>query len=384
MNKINYSQEILKHSHTDYVIDKYDIQNAENVEVSINYDLSEKDKFNWNIGVILGNSGSGKTSILKDLGYRPIADINDNISLISAFETLTPEEACKLLSAVGLSSVPSWLTPFKHLSNGERFRAEIAFKIANTPEGETILLDEFTSVVDRNVAKAMSFSLQKYLRKHNKQMIVASCHFDIIEWLMPDWSCNLHMGGVLKKHDYLRSGRPEISLQVSRVDSSVWDIFKKHHYLTEDVNKGCKFLLFQWDGVPVGLIAVISQPSGHFTNGVRGSRLVVLPDFQGLGIGYEILRITAGIFQNDGYRFFTKTIHPAIGEKLNGLPNIWKPTAKNGAKESAQSQMGGTKKGWKVLLRTSYCHEYIGEPIEGYEDLILPLAEYKKKKRKSK
>lgn len=385
MDNITYSKDIVLDEHTQYVIQKFDIQNSEKVETVIGYDISEADTFDWNIGMIVGNSGSGKTSILRTLGLRESVVINSSVSLISAFDMMSPEEACRLLSSVGLSSVPSWLKSYNTLSNGERFRADIAYMIATTPKDEIIVIDEFTSVVDRDVAKAMSYSVQKYLRANNRKMVIASCHYDIIEWLMPDWTCNLHTGGVLKKHDYLRSGRPEITLQISRVDSSVWNIFKEHHYLTQDVNKSCKFLLFEWNGRPVGINAVIAQPSGHFKNGVRESRIVVLPDFQGLRLGTAISNITAGIFLNEGYRYFTKTIHPAIGNYRNNNPHIWKPTSKNGAKESAQNQMGGTKKGWNVLCRTSYCHEYIGEPIEGYSDLVHSIDYYKpKNKRKTK
>ena len=62
----------------------------------------------------------------------------------------------------------------------------------------------------------MSFALQKYLRKHNKKIIVASCHYDILEWLMPDWICSPQNGGALKECDYLRQCRPKIELSVSR------------------------------------------------------------------------------------------------------------------------------------------------------------------------
>lgn len=88
---------------------------------------------------------------------------------------------------MGFSTVPNWLTPFDKLSNGQQARAELAYVIGRAKEQDLVLYDEFTSVVDRNVAKAMANSLQKYVRRHNKKIVLASCHFDIIPWLKPDW-----------------------------------------------------------------------------------------------------------------------------------------------------------------------------------------------------
>ena len=55
-------------------------------------------------------------------------------------------------------------------------------------DGELFVFDEFTSVVDRNVAKIGSFAIQKAIRKGGgKKMIAVGCHFDVEDWLLPDW-----------------------------------------------------------------------------------------------------------------------------------------------------------------------------------------------------
>ena len=88
-------------------------------------------------------------------------------ALISNFDWLEPSEASKLLTSMGLASIPSWLRPFHLLSNGEQYRAQLAYLVASAKDGETILIDEYTSVVDRDVAKAMSNAVQKYIRRTN-------------------------------------------------------------------------------------------------------------------------------------------------------------------------------------------------------------------------
>ena len=379
MGTIKLKSSIKNDDYTNYVYEAFDIQNKEETEVEVSFNLSEAKNFDWNIGVIYGSSGSGKTTILKRMGKLSKSSFDAEKPLISNFDWLNPKDATLLLTSMGLSSVPTWLRPFHLLSNGEQYRAELAYKVGKAKDNEVILVDEYTSVVDRDVAKAMSFALQKYIRKTNKRIILASCHYDIMEWLMPDWTCSPQKGGALERGEWLRQGRPQIELQVSRVESDTWNFFKKHHYLTEDCAKSCKFFLFSWNGKPIGINAVIPQPSGHFKNGVRESRIVVLPDYQGLGLGTTISNFTASIYKDSEYRYFTKTVHPAIGGYRNNNKDIWRGTSKNGKSPKAQNAMSGMS-GWNVLVRTSYCHEYIGEAISGYEELLKPIKEMREAK----
>jgi len=378
METIELKHEIINDKYTEYIYNVFDIQNNTETTVSIPLNLDEIKDFEWNIGVILGGSGSGKTSILKHIGEPKQIEFDKDKPLISNFHWLEPKDATALLGSIGLSSVPTWLRPFRLLSNGEQYRAILAYLVSSAKDGETIYIDEYTSVVDRDVAKAMSYALQKYIRRENKKIILASCHYDILEWLMPDWTYSLQKGGTFERCEYLRQGRPTIELQVHRVEYDTWNFFKQHHYLTEECSKACKFFLFTWHGKPVGINAVIPQPSGHFKNGVRESRIVILPEYQGLGLGYKLSEFTAAIYKNAGYRYFTKTVHPALGIYRNRKPSIWKGTSKNGKKPEAQNSMGAMT-GWNVLVRTSYCHEYIGKSISGYEELLLPISEMRDK-----
>ena len=308
--------------------------------------------------------------MLKHFGTIKDCNFDSQKSLVSNFDWLEPNEACSLLSAMGLSSVPTWLRPFHLLSNGEQYRAKLAYLVSSSNHEDIILIDEFTSVVDRDVAKAMSFSLQKYIRKMNKKIIVASCHYDIMEWLLPDWSYS-PLKGRVERHDYLRQGRPKINLQVSRCESKTYDLFKKHHYMTQAVNKAFKFMLFEWNDKPIAIAVIGMQTGRGVGNAYRDSRIVVLPDYQGLGIGTSVSNFIGAICKNIGYRYFTKTIHPALGEYRNYNTKIWRATAYND-KIRNDKYTGDNK--WKVLLRRkSYCHEYIGDAIDGYDELLRSI-----------
>ena len=380
MGTIKLKSSIKNDNYTNYVYEAFDIQNKGETEVEVSFNLREAQGFDWNIGVIYGSSGSGKTTILKKMGKLSKSSFDTEKPLISNFDWLEPKDATLLLTSMGLSSVPTWLRPFHLLSNGEQYRAELAYKVGKAKDNEVILVDEFTSVVDRDVAKAMSFALQKYIRKTNKRIILASCHYDIMEWLMPDWTCSPQKnGGVLERGEWLRKGRPQIKLQVSRVEAETWNFFKKHHYLTELNNKAYAHYLFEWNDKPIAINVISPLPSGSLKNAFRESRIVVLPDYQGLGLGYEISKFIAQIYKSINRRYFTKTVHPALGEKRNQSIE-WRGTPDNGKERKKRKKEFNYESHWKHNSRPSYCHEYIGESISGYEELLKPIKEMREAK----
>lgn len=142
---------------------------------------------NWNIGLICGGSGTGKTTIINELFKDKLItnfEYDDNSVLDNMPKDKTTEEIEKMFYAVGFGSVPSWLKPYKVLSNGEKMRVDLARALL---EKEFIVFDEFTSVVDRQVAKTACIAINKAIKNTNKKFIAVSCHKDIIEWLQPDW-----------------------------------------------------------------------------------------------------------------------------------------------------------------------------------------------------
>ena len=142
----------------------------------------------FKIGVIVGSSGSGKSTLLKNFGQEELPEWNETKSIISHFES--PDEAINKLGAVGLNTIPSWYKPYHVLSNGEKFRADLARKLKSNT-----VIDEFTSVVDRTVAKAASVSLSKYVKNNDvTNIVLATCHRDILEWLEPDWVIDTDTG----------------------------------------------------------------------------------------------------------------------------------------------------------------------------------------------
>lgn len=144
----------------------------------------------WNVGIIVGKSGTGKTTIAKDMfGEELILGFEySHKSVIDDMpKNKSVEDISKAFYSVGFGSVPSWLKPYAVLSNGEKMRVDIARSIL---EKDFIVFDEFTSVVDREVAKVASMAVSKAIRKQNKKFIAVTCHYDVVDYLEPDWVFN--------------------------------------------------------------------------------------------------------------------------------------------------------------------------------------------------
>lgn len=323
--KIELKHNIINDKYTEYIYEAFDIQNKETSNVTIEANLEHLPN-DWNIGVVYGGSGTGKTTILKNFFKKEMNtySFDYNKSLISNFDWLEPKDATFLLSAMGLSSVPTWLRPFHTLSNGEQYRASLAYMVGKAAENEVILIDEYTSVVDRDVAKAMSNALQKYIRRTNKKIVLASCHFDIMDWLQPDWIYSPQKGRLEIASS--RRQRPRIELQIFRCRYETWKIFKHHHYLSQDLNKAAKCFVILLNDKPIGFMAILPFPHGNIQNGYRISRVVVLPDFQGLGIGFKIINYFAELYKADNKTMYIKTSNPALFGAMKKNTDKWKLT----------------------------------------------------------
>lgn len=148
----------------------------------------------WNIGLVVGPSGSGKSSIGRELVAQGAAWWKPKwpkgspiVEAVGKGKDYT--EVTGAFAAVGLGDVPAWLRPYEVLSMGEQFRANLARLCVEGSDGsvKTWVVDEFSSVVDRQIAQIGSMAFAKAMRRADGQAVLLSCHHDILEWLVPDW-----------------------------------------------------------------------------------------------------------------------------------------------------------------------------------------------------
>jgi ABC-type lipoprotein export system ATPase subunit len=256
----------------------------------------------WNIGLIVGRSGTGKTTIAKECFTDAYIAPND-YSLAAIVDQmpdgLSYTEITHMFTAVGFSSPPSWLKPYAVLSNGEKMRVDLARALLE--DRELMVFDEFTSVVDRDVAKVCSLAISKAVRKMGKKFVAVSCHDDIIAWLQPDWLYDTN-----QQTFSFRDGnkkRPEITVDVfdTHRNAKLWSVFGKYHYLNTEIKKGTDIFVGCINNAPVAFCAVRHFPHPINPRIKMVHRLVVLPDYQGIGIGTRFLAFVADQYMKKGF-----------------------------------------------------------------------------------
>jgi ABC-type lipoprotein export system ATPase subunit len=329
---------------------------------TVNLDLPAE----WNVGLIVGPSGSGKTTVARELfGPQMVTgwDWPVNKSILDGFpQEMSIKEVIELLSSVGFSSPPSWVRPFGVLSNGEQFRVNLARTLAEMPE--LAVVDEFTSVVDRTVAQIGSAAVQKTVRRRKQKFIAVSCHYDIIDWLEPDWVYQPHTGEYYAGR-YLHQ-RPRIELEVKRVHSSAWQLFRKHHYLDTKLNDAAVCFVAFWKGVPVAFTAILHFPHAKRKNTKREHRTVCLPDYQGVGIGNAMSDYIGAMCKGLGYSWISQTSHPAMMRARAASRNwrmISKPNRSTQTMGTAFTRPEKSKKTKGIATRLRATFEYIGPAL---------------------
>ena len=212
----------------------FDVPLAEKAEASFQAEWPEPTE-PWQIGLIVGPSGSGKTTIARQaFGPRLYTggDWPRDRAVVDCLGDLSIRQVTGLFTMVGFSSPPSWVKPYHVLSGGERFRCDLARALAEsvvggqwtvnslesppgtdspttdhrppaTAAGATaalplVVFDEFTSVVDRNVARIGSAAMAKGIREGRVdcRFVAVTCHYDVAEWLAPDWVVDMANGAV--------------------------------------------------------------------------------------------------------------------------------------------------------------------------------------------
>lgn len=325
----------------------------------------------WKIGLIVGPSGSGKTSI----GNQIFSDIHD---LYAGWDRDKPIIDCiapngdldavtSALSAVGLGDVPSWLRPFHVLSNGEKFRAGLARLVVERPE--TAVVDEFTSVIDRQIAKVGAAAFGKTWRRGKGQIVLLSCHYDIIDWLEPDWVYDTAEARFSR--DCLWQ-RPKFELQIYQVSGAVFRHFKEHYYLDLPLPVAAMYYVGVVGNEPVCHLAVAPL----FTaKAYRSTRLVVMPEWQGIGVGTRFLNaICQYHLEGHGrcghkYPTFFHTSHPQLCGALRHSKKWVQTNATlygSNKKRSAASmkrtgKKGNCQTGYGGHFRAVQAFKYIGD-----------------------
>lgn len=330
----------------DQVRGMFDIEPEKTAQETFAVELPELTE-DWQIGVIVGPSGSGKTTIARDVYGKAFREggfrWDKARAVVDQFGKTSIKTVTQTLNAVGFSSPPAWLKPHHVLSGGERFRCDLARALLTG--GEVVAFDEFTSVVDRTVAKIGSAAIAKGIRKERfgvgKRFVAVTCHYDVLDWLEPDWVLDMASGQLARG---CLHRRPPIDLEIAKVHRGAWGLFRRHHYLSGSLPSGAWLFAAFWGAEPVGLsVWAHRMTRTRQTHDMRESRVVVLPDFQGIGIGGRLSALCASMWCGAGGRAFATASHPSVIHQRHKSP-LWKtiragmvaPTGRSGMLSSAR------------------------------------------------
>lgn len=327
----------------------------------------------WSIGLIVGPSGCGKSTILRDqFGEETKLVWGDGAVVDSFRDDLSMREIADVCGAVGFNTIPAWARPFHVLSNGEKFRVELARRVLEAGESP-IITDEFTSVVDRQVAKIGSHAVQKIVRRAGKRFVAASCHYDIVEWLQPDW---------LFEPDTMRfqwrsvQRRPPIEVEIRRVHGREWQRFAKFHYMSATLNRSATCFGLWAAGTFAAFTAILGFPHPKVRDIRRFTRTVVLPDWQGCGLAFMLNDIVAGAYSAAGYRVRMYPAHPSFIRSHDRSSNwrlVSKPQVRSLSKKERATRKGAASSAGNAGWGNRPCavFEFVGEPNAEARDSLL-------------
>lgn len=335
----------------------FDLPPTERAELSWDVNLPLEGR-PWNVGLIVGPSGSGKSTVARAL-YADVLAAQDRLppwpedaSVLDGFPAEMPvKHVVALLASVGFASPPAWLRPFRVLSTGEQFRVGLARLLAFAPE--VAVMDEYTSVVDRVVARVGSAALAKTVRRLGRRFVAVTCHEDVEAWLQPDW---IYRPATAAFTWRCLQPRPPIDLTLFRARLAAWRLFRAHHYLSTALSPTAVAFVAFWEGRPVAVSAWVSACVKR--GGKREHRTVTLPDYQGVGIGQALSDFGAALWAGLGHRAVSTTTHPGLIAarlrsprwRLTRPPSLAHPSRRRDLKHA--------------VTRLTAGFEYVGTPLD--------------------
>ena len=208
-------------------------------------------------------------------------------------------------------------------------------------ESDKTYKNEGVCKLDNSYTREHRVCDKKAIRKTKKQFIAVSCHFDIIDWLLPDWVFNTD-SMTFQLLEGQKKNRPDIKFEIFNTkDKTIWKMFAKHHYLSHSHNNAAECYLAIINDEIVGFISVLHFPHATSKNIKKVHRLVVLPDYQGLGIGLRILDEIGYIYKKNKFRFTIVSSSPSLIASLSK------------SKKCAAVRIGRTKESNGIMKQTT-------------------------------
>ena len=230
---------------------------------------------------------------------------------------------------------------FSELSDCAGARAQVAWLLA-----EDAVLDEFTSLAPRPLAWEMARGVSEYVRNNGlKRVVVASVHEDIVAHLRPSWlfrppsrrragrttgkapkptgTCAT-AASCAERRSYAAAAPPRRNPNLYEPPRSRSRCGRRRTITTRRSRsttscggvQGGAWCLRWWHGRPVGFTVQSGSARSvpvRATGASREHRVVILPDFQGVELGWQMSEVVAARHAEMGRRFMSITMHHTFG-----------------------------------------------------------------------
>lgn len=123
----------------------------------------------------------------------------------------------------------------------------------------------------------------------------------------------------------------------------LWEQFAPYHYLTANLNASASCWVAAWGDDLVAFTSALAMPSGTMTDAWREHRTVVLPDYQGLGLGAVLSDWLGQHHLDKGKHLYSRTTHPRLA-RYRRESGLWRETKKSGKQR---------KPGWNAWTNTA-------------------------------
>jgi GNAT superfamily N-acetyltransferase len=139
-------------------------------------------------------------------------------------------------------------------------------------------------------------------------------------------------------------------------------VFAKHHYLNHSFNKAADTFVMYVNDQLAGFTSALPFVHPRVKNTRQGHRTVVLPDFQGIGLGVYLRDFIADHYLQRGLSYITTTSNPALVNYMTKSPKwICTRFGRTNAVLNAHKGIKGLIKTVSGVSRITTSWKYVGD-----------------------